>query len=73
MAFADQEGEYVDDKGDISLQIERVELYFAFNNVDKDHEDFTFLAWSWRGSLVRRSSQYLSVQKISFLAIVQKF
>lgn len=48
MAFADQEGEYVDDKGDISLQIERVELYFAFDNVDKDHEDFTFLAWSWR-------------------------
>ena len=37
-----------DGKGDIFRQIERVELYFALNNVDKDHEDFTFLAWSWR-------------------------
>ena len=44
MALVGQVGEYVDGKEDIASYIERVELYFAANYVEEDHEVATFLA-----------------------------
>ena len=44
MALVGQVGEYVEGKEDIASYIERVELYFAANYVEKDHEVSTFLS-----------------------------
>ena len=61
-----------DGKGDIFRQIERVELYFALITLTKITRTLRF--WLGRGgSLVWRSLQYLSVQKIGFLAILRSF
>ena len=44
MALVGQVGEYVEGKEDIASYIERVELYFAANYVEEDHEVSTFLS-----------------------------
>ena len=44
MALVGQVGEYVDGKEDIASYIERIELYFAANYVEKDNEVVTLLA-----------------------------
>ena len=44
MALVGQVGEYVDGKEDIAGYIERIDLYFAANYVEKDNEVVTLLA-----------------------------
>ena len=44
MALVGPVGEYVDGKEDIASYIERIELYFAANYVEKDNEVVTLLA-----------------------------
>ena len=44
MALLGHVGEFVEGKEDIASYIERVELYFAANYVEKDHEVATFLS-----------------------------
>lgn len=44
MSLVGHVGEYVEGREDIASYIERVELYFAANYVEKDHEISTFLS-----------------------------